>query len=200
MEFLKQRKLFVSKNIELTEDGVNYHSKDLEDEYSRFFDFSQIEPRTKCRIYVDKYPKLLYTGLIITAIALLRGLMSANVDLQKALVVSSVVMSFGLLTVLAYYIVRIRYYLIELEDETQLFLLYNKPNEQEFNQFIDLMYEYRKQNYRKNYFFINIEKTKDSELAKMEWLLDEKIISDSEYRSAVSEINLKLCVQDPSLN
>lgn len=121
MKEFRQRKLFVKMSFKFKEDGIDFQSKDLDGEFSKFIHFNDIEPRKKCRLYTEKFPKLLHSGLVITAIALIRGLMTSTDDMKKVIVVSSIVMSFGVLTILAFFIVRIKYYLIELEDETQMF-------------------------------------------------------------------------------
>ncbi len=189
---LKQKKLFVSKHFRLTKDGIDFKSKDFDGEFSKFIPFKDIEPRIQCRIYTEKFPKLLQGGLVIATIGLLRSLMNVNDDLQKTLIIFSIAIIFGLLTVLAYFIIQIKYFLIELEGDTQLFFILDNPTKEEMQQFIDLIYDKRKENYREQYFYINYNNTKDEETGKMNWLKSEEIISTNEYNVVIDEINEQL--------
>lgn len=69
-----------------------------------------------------------------------------------------------------------------------MFILYNKPNKASCDNFINKIFEERKVYYRANYFFINYENDKDTELNKMQWLLKEEVITENEYNVVHDEI------------
>ncbi len=192
MNTFKQGKLFIKKGYTFKEDGLDFYSKDYDGEFTKFIHFNEIEPRNKCRIYTEKYPKILQGGLLLAVAALLRGLLTNDIDLKKSLIITGIVAFFGLVTILAYFIFRIKYFLIELEDETQIFVLLDSPSKQKMEEFIDELFKRRRTYYREQYFYINYESERQKELDKMKWLRNEDIISENEFLVVVDEINESL--------
>ena len=67
-------------------------------------------------------------------------------------------------------------------------VLYDKPTKIEAEQFIDQIFEKRKEYYREQYFHIAYENDKKTEIDRMKWLKSEDIISDSELNVVIEEI------------
>lgn len=189
MEQFNQRKLFVKKNFIFKDEGVEMFTKDIDGEYSRFIHYNSMEPRSKTRIYTEMFPRILQSGTVICALSIIKGFLLSGNDIQKNIITVLVGLGFGGLTILSYYLIRIKYYLIELDDETQMFIIYNKPSLQKMQEFIDEVYERRKQFYRKEYFYVNYKSTIENEIGRMDWLRSENIISENEYNVIVDEIN-----------
>ena len=70
----------------------------------------------------------------------------------------------------------------------RLWVLYNKPTNTDAEEFIDELFERRKQYYRDQYFHIDYENNKKNEIDKMKWLKSENIITESEYNVVLDEI------------
>lgn len=192
MEEFKQRQLFVRKKFTFKDDGVEMYTREFGgDETTMLIQYKDMEPRNHTRIYTEKYPKILQSGFILLVISLVNGLLSSGANVQRVAIISSLSAVFGILTVLAYYVLKVKYLLVELENETQMFIILNKPSKAKMNEFVDELYERRKNNYRENYFYINYDNEKEKELGKMNWLLGEGIISQGEYDVVVDEINEK---------
>ena len=189
MNEFRQSKLFIKMSFKFNEEGIDYNTKDLDGEFSKFIHFNDIEPRKKCRLYTEKYPRLLHFGLLASIIAFMYLLMNSTGHLNTSIIVGTILLTCGILLVLAYFLIQITYYLIELEDETQLFVIFNRPSEKKMDDFIDEVFLRRKKYYREQYFYINYEGTKEKELGRMSWLKDENIISHNEYNVVVDEIN-----------
>jgi hypothetical protein len=191
MENFKQHKYFTRKTFTFKDDGVEMFTKEMDGEYSKLIHYDDMKPRSESRIYTEKYPKFLQTGLVITAIGLIRAL-TVTEDVWRMILALTISAIIGLIVVGLYYTIHINYYLIELEDDTQMFIIRDKPNQKAAEEFIDLVFEKRKAFYRDKYFYINYEGDKEKELNRMFWLKSEKLISNNEYNVVIDEIHEKL--------
>ncbi len=187
---LKQRAFFEKREFKITEEGLETYVKDHETDSTNFWHFDNIE--LKNRYYTEKRPKILYWALIIMVIGLVRTCFFFGDDLTRSLIsgISTFIIGTGVLGF--YFLNQKKYFLIELDNEKQIFVLAQKPNETEFNAFIETLYQKRAEYYKKNYFFIDYTGEKEKQLSKMKWLKKENIISDKEYEFVIEEINEKL--------
>ncbi len=191
MEFV-QSKFWVQKKFIFNKDGIEFYSKEFGAESMTTILYSKIEPQSKCRIYTESYPLIYKIGLVICAIFLASVVMPAPYSLATKILIAVTGIMFGIATIISFYFIQIKYYLIELEDETQMWVIINAPNKDEVQQFVDVLFENRKQNYRKNYFKINYDNLKEKELDRMKWLRSENIITEAEYQVVAEEVEDKL--------
>jgi len=128
--------------------------------------------------------------LIILLIGLVRASLFYSDNTDRAILsgVFTIIISFGVIG--AYFFLQKKYLLIELDNDTQIFILKDNPNKKEFDKFIENLYLKRAKYYKKNYFFIDYDGEKKKQVSKMEWLKKEKIISKIEYDFMIEEINL----------
>lgn|GEM_PF-6105093 len=188
---LKQRTLFAEKHFIIQRNGVDYYKKNFETDSHEFISFADFEERKKSRKYAVKHPIIFFIGLGIILIGLLRASLLLDAHYSKSLLAGGLTISLGLFILLLYRLVQTNCFLIALEDDKRMFMLLNKPNQEDFENFLEAMYEARRRNYRENYFYVNEENDKRTELSRMKWLLNEDIITKEEYEDIVDEINLK---------
>lgn len=191
MKELQQRKLFIQKHFIIRRGGVECYKKNLETDTYEFIAFSDFEERKKSRRNTVKYPALFFIGLFIVLLGLVRASLLLDANYQKSILAGGLTILVGVIIIFIYRLVQIRYVLIPLEDDKQLYMLSDNPNTADFEAFVDAMYEARKRNYRETYFYINEENDKRTELSRMKWLLNENIITEEEYEDMIDEINLR---------
>lgn len=191
MKELQQRKLFITKHFILRRGGIECHNKNLEKDTYEFLSFSDFEDRKKSRKYTVKYPIIFFLGVFLLLLGLVRISLLLDENFLKSILAGGLTMLLGLIVIAIYRFVQIKYLLIQLEDDKQLYMLLNNPNPEAFEYFIESMYEARKRNYRETYFYINEENDKRTELSRMKWLLNENIITEEEYEVIIDEINLR---------
>lgn len=191
MKELRQRKLFIEKHFIIRRGGVECHKKNLETDNYEFITFSDFEERKKLRKNTVKYPILFFIGLFIVLLGLVRASLLLDENYEKSMLAGGLTVLVGIIMIFIYRAVQIKYVLIPLEDDKRLYMLSDNPNPEDFENFVDAMYEARKRNYRETYFYINEENDKRTELSRMKWLLNENIITEEEYEDMIDEINLR---------
>jgi purine-cytosine permease-like protein len=189
MDKFSQNKFFVKKSFLFKDDGVEMFTKEIDGEYSKFIQYSVMLSRSNTRIYTEKFPRILQAGIIISAFSVIRIMFGAS---DSGLMIGGIFFGMGILAILAYFIFRIKYYLVELEDNTQMFIILNQPSEEKMQAFVDELYSRRRNFYRENYFYINYKKSREDQINKMDWLKSENIITDNEYNVVIDEINERL--------
>lgn len=191
MKELRQKQFFIEKHFIIKRDGVENHKRSLETDSSAFITYSDIDDRQKARVIREKYPILFYVGVFIMLVGLLRASLLLDEDISRSLIGGGLTVALGIIILFIYRLLQLRYFLLPLEEDKHLYMIHNAPNPTAFEAFVDAIYEARKLNYRKNYFYINEESDKKTEVSRMKWLLKENIITDEEYEDIVDEINLR---------
>lgn len=191
MKELQQRKFFVEKHFIIQRSGIECHKKGLESDAYEFISFVDFEDRKKSRKRTVKYPIVFFIGLGIVLLGLLRVTLLLDAHYSQSLTAGVLTVLLGLVLIVLYRFIQVKYFLIPLEDDKKLLMLLDNPNSEDFNAFIESMYEARRRNYRETYFYINEENDKRTELSRMKWLLNENIITEEEYEDIVDEINLR---------
>ena len=178
MTELKQRGLFEKREFKITEFGLETYTKDFEIDTTNSWTFDDFS--NKSRIYTEKYPKILYVGLLTILVGLIRGGLIVGEDPVAALISGIAVSIIGTIVILIYVFYQKKYTLLCLDSEMEVFVLHEKPNKKEFDEFIRSFYEARKNNYREKYFKIDFDLDKDKQIDRMKWLRRENIITESE--------------------
>ena len=128
-------------------------------------------------------------GLLLALLTFSRGLLTSKADTTSTLAVVLAAAIVAGSTLGYFFVTRVKYYLIDLEDNKCFFVLVNKPNSITVNNFIDEIFERRRKYFRVNFFQIDFDNTRTSEIEKMKWLKSEEIITQSEFEVVVEEIN-----------
>jgi hypothetical protein len=188
---LKQQKLLIEKHFIIRRGGVECYKKNLDADTYEFIPFADFEERKKAGKYTVKYPVIFFIGMGLLLLGLVRAALLLDENIMKSIIAGGLITLLGIITLAIYRIIQIKYLFIQLEDDKRLHMLLNNPNQDDFEAFIDAMYEARKRNYRETYFYINEESDKRTEVSRMKWLLNENIITGEEYENIIDEINLR---------
>ena len=189
---LIQKHLFKTEKFTIKENGLEQYLKDYEGVFTRFYPFDDFSRRTnhtfteaKKRFLTIGVIMLLAVPILVKAILLFENDNNTTI----ALLTGSIIAVLGLFFIAYFFLSQKQNLLLDLDNEEQVFIVVNKPNRKEVEEFIDTFYKKRKEYYREKYFYIDFKGKREEEIGKVKWLKDEDIISKSEYDEAVSKIN-----------
>jgi len=188
METFFQRTLFLKKKFTFKNNGINIDFTDKDGDFSMFISFDRITSRENVRVNTKRKRLILRYGLLAAFLTLARGFLTAQTDTKATLIIVLVAIFIAGVAYAYYYLTQVKYYAVGLEDNKNFMVLYDKPTKIEAEQFIDQIFEKRKEYYREQYFHIAYENDKKTEIDRMKWLKSEDIISDSELNVVIEEI------------
>jgi hypothetical protein len=189
MDDFYQRNLFIKKKFTFRENGIEIEFKDGDGDFSLSIDFDKIGPRKGTRVFSKKKKTILRIGLALALLTFIKGLVSIGTD-QRAFFAAIATAAIIVIIFYGYYhFTLLKYYAIPITNGKHFQVLYNSPSNAAANQFIDDIYERRKNYLRSEYFNIDFENDRKKELNKMRWLFDEDIINESELEVVTAEIN-----------
>jgi hypothetical protein len=183
-----QRYFLHKKKFTLQADGLLMETHEPGGGYSRFIHYNDIGSLHKKRLYSSKKPRLLWYGGLLATLTLAHGILIGAAWQQ-------IVLATGCLLVvayLAYYFNAVTYILLDAGENDAIYILHNRPSEKAVLMLIDEIYARRRNYYREHYFCIHYENTRAAEASRIHWLLQENIISQSEYEVVMEEIEDKL--------
>lgn len=189
MEEFYQKKLFLKKKFTFKENGIDIAFTDKDGDFSLFIKFDRISPRENVRINTKRKAIILRFGLLAAFLTLSRGFLTANTNIKTTILIVLVSLFIAGATYAYYYLTQLKYFSVGLEDNKSFMVIYNKPSVEQAKEFIDEIFVKRKAYYRNQYFHIDYENSKKSEIEKMQWLKSEDIISDNELNVVLDEIN-----------
>jgi hypothetical protein len=153
-----------------------------------FIKFDRITSRDNVHVNTKRKRLILRYGLLAAFLTLARGFLTAQTDTKTTVVITLVAIFIAGSTYAYYYLTQIKYYAVGLEDNKNFMVLYDKPTKIEAEEFIDQIFVRRKQYYREQYFHIDYDNDKKSEIDRMKWLKSEDIISEKEFIVVIEEI------------
>jgi hypothetical protein len=188
MEQFFQKKLFLKKKFTFKNNGINVDFTDKDGDFSMFIKFDRITSRDNVHVNTKRKRLILRYGLLGAFLTLARGFLTAQTDTKTTVVITLVAIFIAGSTYAYYYLTQIKYYAVGLEDNKNFMVLYDKPTKIEAEEFIDQIFVRRKQYYREQYFHIDYDNDKKSEIDRMKWLKSEDIISEKEFIVVIEEI------------
>ena len=125
--------------------------------------------------------------LLFIAIAL--ASFSACILLQTILVKQEIVYFLGALVVLftagvLYQRRQQNFIILKIHDRQKIVFLCDEPNSQAVEKFLTQLWLQRKKYLREKYFYINHDRDLDRQTVRLQWLLEQQVITKSEYRYA----------------
>ena len=186
---LKQKIVIEERNFKLTDEGLEMFCDDIEGKNNSVYAFDEFSNET--RDYTEKFPKLLYFGVLLLLAGYIRTAILVDKSFVSSLLFGQLLAGLGAVLILIYYFYQVDYKLLCLDNEKQVFIIADKPSKEEVMEFIITFYEMRKTNYRNRYFKINFENDKEKEIDRMKWLRKEEIITNSEFEFMIEEIKIK---------
>ena len=192
MEQFFQKTLFLKKKFTFKNNGVNIEFTDKDGDFSIFINYDRITSRENVHVNTKRKRLVLRYGLLAAFFILVRGFLTAQTDTKTTIIISLVALFVACSTYAYYYLTQVKYYAVGLENNKSFMVLYNKPTNIEAEEFMDELFEKRKQYYRQQYFHIDYESNKKIEIDRMKWLKSEDIITEGEYMVVIEEIEENL--------
>lgn len=175
---LKQKHFNERREFYLEPDRLRAYVKDIDGEVETFIEY---ETLTRQRRNVTKQSGWLYIAAVSFGLFGLVGFflnLAGDASLMRwtPLWVIASVIFFGF-----YYARRRRYTLIDLTTDQSLYFLRDKPTKEAFIQFLNRMYQAQRSYVRKTYFVYEPGSDLESEMRKLQWLLRQEFISETEF-------------------
>jgi hypothetical protein len=192
MEQFFQKALFLKKKFTFKNNGINIDFTDKDGDFSMFINFDRITSRENMRVNTRRKRLILKYGLLAAFLTLARGFLTAQTDTRTTVIITLVALFIAGTVYAYYYFTQIKYYAVGLEDNKTFMVLYDKPTKMEAEEFINEIFERRRLYYREQYFHIEYDNNKKSEIDRMKWLRSEEIISEKEFNVVLEEIEENL--------
>ena len=187
---LEQKSRFKTEAYKITETGLETYLKDYEGVFTRFYHFDDFSRRTN-RTFTETEPKFLKIGIgIITLGIIIFKCSKFFENIENVLMLSGLISAIvGLCLVAYFFLNRKQNILLEMDNDEQVFILMDKPNKVEVEEFIETFYKKRKEYYRERYFYIDFKGKREQEISRIKWLKDEDIISKIEYDETMNKMD-----------
>lgn len=187
---LEQKSRFKTEAYKITETGLETYLKDYEGVFTRFYHFDDFSRRTN-RTFTETEPKFLKIGIgIITLGIIIFKCSKFFENIENVLMLSGLISAIvGLCLVAYFFLNRKQNFLLEMDNDEQVFILMDKPNKVEVEEFIETFYKKRKEYYRERYFYIDFKGKREQEISRIKWLKDEDIISKIEYDETMNKMD-----------
>lgn len=187
---LKQKYLNERREFRLEANRIRLYVKDLDGETEVYTQYETITPTTRM---ITRQDGRLYIISISFGIFALIGL-ALNFAGISVLMRWTPLWAIASIILFCFHLYkRRRYFLIDLSDHKSIFFLANKPSKDELDGFIKSIYVARKNYLREKYFVINPANDPDSEIEKLKFLLQQELISESEFQETKASLtNQKL--------
>ncbi|MEM6613772.1 MAG: hypothetical protein AAF652_16235 [Cyanobacteria bacterium P01_C01_bin.72] len=177
---LHQRTLLEKRSFFLLSNKLKLYLKDAEGEHENYVTYESLkgEAKISCR----QNPKLLFLMMAMFTFSVCILLQSLMINRGFGYVILPLVIA-----ILAGFLYRFRqqnYIILETCDRRKVIFLRDRPNRQALEKFLTLLWQYRKQYLREKYFYIDEDRDLQQQTERLRWLLEQNVISKSEYRFA----------------
>ncbi len=182
---LKQKYLFERREFSLESNRIRLFVKDLDGETESYIQYETVTSNTRV---ITRQDGRVYTAAISFGIFALIGFglnfagTSSLMRWSPLWAIASVVF-FGF-----HFYKRRRYFILDLSDRKSIFFLADKPSKEKLREFIKSLYDTRRKYLREKYFVFNPANEPENEIAKLKFLLEQEIISDSEFQEIKATI------------
>lgn len=190
---LKQKYLFERREFFLEPNRIRLFVKDLDGETETYVQYETVTPNTRV---ITRQDGRVYIAAIAFGIFALVGFVLNLLGISSLMrwaplwaVASIIFFGFHLYK-------RRRYFILDLSDQTSIFFIANQPSKEILQNFIVSLYKARKQYLREKYFVINPNSDPDSEIARFNFMLEQEIISKSEFQKIKASILAQKSVSD----
>ena len=177
---LHQKTFLEKRSFYLLSNKLKIHLKDAEGEYENYISYESIkgEAKISCR----KNPRLLFVSLIMAVFSCCILLQSSI--LNRGFIYFVFPLSVAFLALVLYQKRQQNYIVLETCDRHKIIFLRDRPSRQALDNFLARLWLYRKQYLREKYFYINYDRDLRQQTERLQWLLEQNIISKKEYRLA----------------
>ena len=180
MNELHQKSWLEKRSFILLADRVKLYSKDLEGESESYISYEKLKSEARIRSYQNsKFFFIALMAIGFTICILLQSIIS-NEGFNYAIFPCIVAFIFAIL----YKVTRKEYIIVETIDGQKISFLKDKPNRQTLYFFLDRLWIQRKRYLREKYFYINYDRDIQQQTERLQWLLEQKVITKTEFKFA----------------
>ena len=177
---LHQKTLLKKRSFYLLSNKLKLYLKDGEGEYENYISYESLTGETK--ISYRRNSKLLFAT--ITMVTLSSCILLQSLIINQGFIYSLIPLSIAFLSSILYQYRQQNYIILETRDRRKVVFLKDKPNRQALEQFLAQLWLYRKRYLREKYFYINYNHNLKQQTERLNWLLEQNVISNAEYRFA----------------
>ena len=177
---LHQKTLWEKRSFFLLPSKLKLYLKDSKGEHENYISYESLkgEAKISCR----KNPKLLFLATAMVTFSICILLQSLIIDRGFSYIVFPLIVA--LISAVLYQYRQQNYIILETGDRRQVIFLRDKPNRRALEQFLTQLWQHRKQYLREKYFYISYDRDLKKQTERLRWLLEQNIITKSEYRFA----------------
>ena len=177
---LHQKTLWEKRSFFLLPNKLKLYLRDSEGEHENYIRYENLQGEAK--ISCRKNPKLLFIAIIMVTFSICILLQSSIANRGFSYVVFPLIVA--LISAILYQYRQQNYIILETRDRRRVIFLRDNPNRQALERFLAQLWQYRKQYLREKYFYINYDRDLNQQTERLRWLLEQNVISKSEYRLA----------------
>lgn len=177
---LHQKTLFEKRSFFLLSNKLKLYLNDGEGEHENYISYESLKGEAK--ISYRKNSKLLFVTLAMLAFSGCILLQSLIINQGFTYLVFPLIIA--LISGAFYHYQKQNYIILETCDRRKVIFLRDKPNRRALEQFLAQLWKHRKQYLREKYFYINCDHDLKQQTDRLRWLLEQNVISKSEYRFA----------------
>lgn len=177
---LHQRTLLEKRSFFLLPNKLKLYLKDTEGEHENYISYENLkgEAKISCR----KNPKLLYITMAMLTFSICILLQTLLIDQGLLFIIFPLVIA--ILSAILYRYKRQNYIILETYDRKKVIFFRNNPNRQALERFLVQLWSHRKQYLREKYFYINHNHDLKQQTERLRWLLEQQVITKTEYKFA----------------
>lgn len=177
---LHQRTLLERRSFFLLPNKLKLYLKDTEGEHENYISYENLkgEAKISCR----RNPKLLYITMAMLTFSICILLQSLWIDQGLSYIIFPLVIA--ILSGILYRYKQQNYIILETYDRKKVIFFRNNPNRQALERFLVELWSYRKQYLREKYFYINHNHDLKQQTERLRWLLEQQVITKTEYKFA----------------
>ena len=177
---LHQKTLWEKRSFFLLPNKLKLYLKDSKGEHENYISYESLkgEAKISCR----KNPKLLFLAVAMVTFSICVLLQSSLANRGFIYIVFPSVVA--LISAVLYRYRQRNYIILETGDRRQVIFLRDKPNRQALERFLTQLWQHRKQYLREKYFYISYDRDLKKQTERLRWLLEQNVITKSEYRFA----------------
>ena len=177
---LHQKSCLETRSFVLLPDKLKLYSKNLKGETKCYISYEKLKSEAQIRSH--RNPKLLFIVLITLGFAVYIALQSIlyGGKFHLAIFFSTTAFIFAVL----YKVIKQEYIIIKTVNQQKILFYRNKQNRKALELFLDRLWIQRKRYLRDKYFYINYNQDIQQQTARLRWLLEQKIITKTEFKFA----------------
>lgn len=178
---LHQKTLLENRSFFLLPNQIKLYLKDVEGECVNYISYESLQENVQ--MYRCKNPKLLF--IIMATMSFTLGTLLHIVLTNEGLIFIVFPLILTIISVLLYQTQQRKYIIVETFERSKIVFCHNKPNQKALEKFLTQLWIQRRKYLRAKYFYISQNNyTPQKQTDRLRWLLEQNIITQSEFRFA----------------